>query len=251
MARTSALLKDRLATALSDAKKTGRIRNQSELAERVGIRRASISAWFTGDTKTLEGTNLAKAAEALGVDPHWLATGEHKVQEPGQSYGMEPILAWQHDEDLPPGDYIKIPRLEVTLAAGQGDEQRNLGLDMQLTFLKSETLAFRADWIRRMRLKPSKLASMKVSGDSMEERLYDGDAVVVDTSQIEVIDGRIYALWYDGGERVKRLYRLPGGGLMIRSDNEGKYPPITLSAEQAESVRVIGRVVHVSGEGGL
>jgi phage repressor protein C with HTH and peptisase S24 domain len=66
-----------------------------------------------------------------------------------------------------------------------------------------------------------------------------------------VIDGKVYALWYDGGERVKRLHRMPGGGLMIRSDNEAKYPPLKLSAEEAEQVRIIGRVVHVSGQGGL
>lgn len=73
---------------------------------------------------------------------------------------------------------------------------------------------------------------------------------MVDTSQTTVIDGKVYALWYDGGERVKRLYRLPGGGLKIKSDND-TYPAIELSADTVELVRIIGRVVHVAGEGGL
>lgn len=228
--------------------------NQSQLAARVGVSRASVSDWITGATKTLEGANLTKTADVLGVDARWLATGETpspRAAEPEGGYGLARILAWQHETDLPEGDYVLIPRFEVTLSAGGGDEQRNLGFQLQIDFIHSEPLAFRTDWIRKMKLKPSKLASMRVRGDSMAERLHDGDAVVIDTSQVEVIDGKIYALWYDGGERVKRLYRLPGGGLRIRSDNEARHPPIELVPEQAGLVRIIGRVVHVSGEGGL
>lgn len=84
----------------------------------------------------------------------------------------------------------------------------------------------------------------------MEERIQHGDALVVDTSQTDVMDGKVYALWYDGGERVKRLYRLPGGVLRIQSDNP-KHPTIEVPASEMEHVRIIGRVVHVSGEGGL
>lgn len=238
-------LKDRLKKALKDAGI-----NQSELALKVGISRASVSGWFTGETKTIEGSNLTKAAEALGVDPHWLATGESRAGEARAAYGIAPILAWEHPDELPEGDYVMIPRFEVQLSAGKGDEQRNL-FHMQIELITSEPLAFRADWIRKRQLKPGKLASMRVAGDSMENRLHDGDAVVIDTSQTEVIDGKVYALWYDGGERVKRLFRRPGGGLIVHSDNEKKYPQLTLTAAECEHLRVIGRVVHVSGEGGL
>jgi phage repressor protein C with HTH and peptisase S24 domain len=61
----------------------------------------------------------------------------------------------------------------------------------------------------------------------------------------------VYALWYEGGERVKRLYRMPGGGLRIRSDNAAEHPEIVLTAEYLGQVRIIGRVVHRSGTGGL
>jgi hypothetical protein len=105
-----------------------------------------------------------------------------------------------------------------------------LGFQFNIEFNRGETLAFRTDWIRKMRLNPSKLVSMRVYGDSMEERLHDGDAVVIDTSQIEVLDGKVYALWYDGGERVKRLYRMPGGGLSSaattrRNTRRSRSPP--------------------------
>jgi phage repressor protein C with HTH and peptisase S24 domain len=246
-------LKERITRAFDEAKKAGRVGSQAELAKKIGIERASVNAWFSGETHSIDGANLTKAADILGVSAHWLATGEGGMvaAEPRANYGLAPILAWEYEGDLPPGDYIQIPRFAVSLSAGQGDEQRNLGFQFHIEFNRGETLAFRTDWIRKMRLNPSKLVSMRVYGDSMEERLHDGDAVVIDTSQTEVLDGKVYALWYDGGERVKRLHRMPGGGLLIRSDNEAKYPPLSLTADQAQTVRIIGRVVHISGEGGL
>lgn len=245
-------LRERAKWALDRAKREGWVRNAADLAKRIGIERASVSGWLSGATKSVDRENAVKAGRILRIDPDWLSTGTGKpeVLEPGAAHGIEPILSWEHEDDLPAGDYVQIPRFEVHLSAGGGDEQRNL-FQMQIELLKSQPLAFRADWIRKKRLNPSKLASMQVVGDSMEDRLHDGDAIVIDTSQTEVSDGNVYALWYDGGERVKRLYRRPGGGLIIHSDNESKYPQLTLTPDEANHVRIIGRVVHVSGEGGL
>jgi phage repressor protein C with HTH and peptisase S24 domain len=244
-------LRERLEVAFADAKKHGRTASQSDLAKRLGISRASVSDWFSGKTKSLKGENLNRAAEIMGCDPNWLATGRRRPEPPRDEHPAgAPILAWEHDTDLPAGDYVQIPRFEVRLAAGKADEQRS-AFQLEIEQVRSAPMAFRADWIRQHKLKPSKLVAMEVSGDSMEERLHDGDAVVIDTSQTEVIDGKVYALWYDGGERVKRLYRRPGGGLIIHSDNRAKYPQLTLTADEAAQVRIIGRVVHLSGEGGL
>lgn len=192
--------------------------------------------------------------EELGKERGWMDTlhAAPGADEVIANLGISPLRTWEHESDLPEGEYAFIPRLDVRLSAGHGAEQGTLGLQLEIDFIKDQRpLAFRTDWIRRNHLRPNKLASMTASGDSGEPRIHDGDALVVDTSQCEIVDGRLYALWYDGGERVKRLYLLPGGGLLIRSDNEAKYPPLTLKAEQAESVRIIGRVVHVAGEGGL
>lgn len=219
----------------------------SDLARRISergeeISRASISEWVTGKSKpSME--NLVRISQVFECDPIWLATNDG--QPFYASVGLIPIHAWEHEDDLPKGDYAFIPRLEVRLSAGAGKDQ------IAFEFSKEQPQAFRADWIRKKKLKPAKLAVMTVSGDSMEDRMHDGDAVVVDTSQTEIVDGKVYALWYDGGERIKRLYRRPGAGIIIHSDNAAKYPQMTLQLGEAEHVRIIGRVVHVSGEGGL
>jgi phage repressor protein C with HTH and peptisase S24 domain len=164
--------------------------------------------------------------------------------EPPAAYGMEPILAWEHPDELPEGEFVMVPRLDVHLSAGGGREQ------VEIDLVKENPQAFRAEWIRLMRLKPNKLAAMRAAGESMEPTIHDGDSLLVDTAQTTVQDGKVYALWYDGGERVKRLFRLPGGGLRIVSDN-ARFPTVEVQARDQEHVRVIGRVVHRSGTGGL
>lgn len=168
----------------------------------------------------------------------------HTAEEPRAAYGMEPILAWEHQDDLPEGEFVMVPRLDVHLSAGGGREQ------VEIDLVKDNPQAFRAEWIRLMRLKPAKLAAMRAAGESMEPTIHDGDSLLIDTAQTTVVDGKVYALWYDGGERVKRLFRLPGGGLRIVSDNP-RFPTVEVPPSELEHVRVIGRVVHRSGTGGL
>jgi phage repressor protein C with HTH and peptisase S24 domain len=140
-----------------------------------------------------------------------------------------------------------VPRLEVHLSAGAGMGRNQV----EIEFNEQQPQAFRAEWVRQQHLRPRKLAAMTARGNSMEPTIHDSDSLLVDTSQTEVIDGKVYALWYEGGERVKRLYRMPGGGLRIRSDNASEHPEIVLGADYAGHVRIIGRVVHRSGTGGL
>jgi phage repressor protein C with HTH and peptisase S24 domain len=170
------------------------------------------------------------------------------AEEPALIYqSMQPILSWQHEDDLPDGEFVMIPRLEVHLSAGTGTGSSQV----EIEFNEKQPQAFRAEWIRQQHFKPKKLAAMTAKGNSMEPTINNGDSLLVDTSQVEVVDGRVYALWYEGGERVKRLYRMPGGGLRIRSDNAAEHPEILLGPDYSGSVRIIGRVVHRSGTGGL
>jgi phage repressor protein C with HTH and peptisase S24 domain/DNA-binding XRE family transcriptional regulator len=158
---------------------------------------------------------------------------------------LQPILAWEYEDELPPGEYVMVPRLDVHLSAGNGNEGQ-----IEISFSANQPQAFQAAWIRQKHLKPKKLAAMNANGHSMEPSIYDGDSLLVDTSQTDVKDGNVYALWYEGGERVKRLFRLPGGGLRIKSDNP-QHDTIELDADHQGHIRIIGRVVHRSGEGGL
>lgn len=224
--------------------------NQTEFAAAMDVAPANLTNWKARD---MPADQYAKAARVLGRSMDELVAGGQANVHTGESIpayavgrpSLAPIYAWQHEDDLPEGEFVFVPRLKVNLSAGHGRDQ------VEIEFVEAQPQAFRADWIRKEHLRPNKLASMYAAGDSMQPSIFDGDSLVIDTSQTEVLDGRVYALWYEGGERVKRLYRIPGGGLRIHSDNTADYPAIILDQDHVGHVRIIGRVVHRSGKGGL
>lgn len=70
-----------------------------DLAKACGVAPASVSDWRNGETQTIEGLNLIKAAEFLNVRAKWLADGtgsmrevhdhqKHKVMEVGTTYNQ-------------------------------------------------------------------------------------------------------------------------------------------------------------------
>jgi len=139
-------LEVRLKKALKDAGL-----KQSDLARAVGVKRASVSAWFSGATKSLEGTNLVKAAIALRVSPEWLATGSFKkhltTQEPPALYSLAPdqqtrLLAL-FDQLIPQQQQHFLREIEATVQANitthkyTSERLRSLDLENTGSFVKS------------------------------------------------------------------------------------------------------------------
>lgn len=218
------------------------LQTQTAMADKTGLAQSTIGRILRNESVPSADV-VRKCADALGVTVQEIYTGRAEVDE-SQS-AMRPIKTWEHEDDLPPGEFAFVKRLSLKVAAGPQGESVDLNDDDGL-----QPQAFRADWIRAKGLKPAALRSTEASGDSMEPTVFDGDAVVLNTADTQVQDKKVYVIWYDGGERIKRLFRLPGGGLRIKSDNE-QYAPIDLTADQAQHVRIIGRVVHRAGDGGL
>lgn len=217
---------------------------EQQFAVRVGVSRGAVQQWEKEGGTAPTRKNQPAVADLLGITVAELMADSASETDKRIESSLTPILAWDHEEDLPQGEYVFIPRLDIHLSAGNGREQ------IEVEFVKKLPQAFRADWIRDKKLSPNKLASMKVDGASMEPLLFDNDTVVVDISQNTVKDGKVFALWYEGGERIKRLWKLPGGGLRIKSDNP-EHETIDVLSANADSVRIIGRVVHKQGDGGL
>jgi transcriptional regulator with XRE-family HTH domain len=48
---------------------------QEELAQAIGVTNRTVSAWETGRAADVLAENLFAAADKMGVDPRWLATG--------------------------------------------------------------------------------------------------------------------------------------------------------------------------------
>jgi phage repressor protein C with HTH and peptisase S24 domain len=76
----------------------------------------------------------------------------------------------------------------------------------------------------------------------MEPVLPDGSTIGVDIGSTDIKDGKVYAIDHDGALRVKQLYKLPNGGLRLRSFNRDEWDDENLTPEQAQHVRIIGRM---------
>jgi phage repressor protein C with HTH and peptisase S24 domain len=126
---------------------------------------------------------------------------------------------------------------EVELAAGNGFTN--------IADITNHYIRFDLPTLNGAGVRSDKVACCKVSGDSMEPVLPDGATVAIDTSQQQIIDGRMYAINHGGMLRVKYLYRQPFGGVKIRSANPD-YEDELLSGEQVHDIRIIGRVFWFS-----
>ena len=74
----------------------------------------------------------------------------------------------------------------------------------------------------------------------MRPTIEDGEPLLVDVTDTDIIDGRIYVFTIGDQVLVKRLRRL-GRRLLMRADNRDLYPDEE-EVPMIEPVRIIGRV---------
>ena len=110
-------------------------------------------------------------------------------------------------------------------------------------------LAFDLDWIIKKGFKADNLKLFPVRGDSMSYTLNDGDLVLIDTSEREVVDGKIYALIVGDQQKIKRLKKTASGGFVIMSDNPSPtYENEIVESGDVDFIQIIGQAVHKSGD---
>ncbi|KKW92367.1 S24 family peptidase [Sphingobium chungbukense] len=129
---------------------------------------------------------------------------------------------------------ITVPRLSLGASAGPGsldEDERTAGV-----------MAFDANWLRHLGVRPQKISIIRVDGESMAPTLSDGDEIMVDHDDdaIRLRDG-VYVLRLDGVLMVKRVAMGPRRGLFsVLSDNP--HYPDWIDIDPA-LVMIVGRVV--------
>lgn len=152
---------------------------------------------------------------------------------------LQPIEVW--DDETPLGDdEVELPFFkEVELSAGKGSQV--------MLETHGRKLRFGKRTLSRKSIDPMAAGCVPVTGNSMEPVLPDGSTVGVDTGAIAVQDGKMYAIDHDGQLRVKLLYRIPGGGLRVRSYNDTEHPDERYDKDYVDShIRIIGKVFWYS-----
>ncbi len=204
---------DALLNRILDA--TG-IRSQSELAKELGIDRSGIT--HARNNNRIPDKWIVKLYRKFGFNPQWIESGQ------GRTY--------LHQPDDPEIEFRKIPKVAARLAAGSGSFE----CDPAIT----EELSFQTRWLARKGA-ANHMVAMEVFGQSMEPVIREGDTVLIDQSQKQIIAGAIYAVGVDDTILVKRLEKHPDQ-LVLCSDNPD-YEPIFLHRDETEKVRILGKVI--------
>lgn len=145
------------------------------------------------------------------------------------------IEGWDSNTPLHPDD-VEIPLYkEVEMAAGGGTSHS--------VEINGRKLRFALSTLRAAGVDPHSAACATVTGNSMERLIMDGATIGIDRSRTQIKDGKIYAIDHCGMLRVKSLYRAPGGGLRLHSENDSEHPDEIYTAEQvASDIKILGWV---------
>jgi phage repressor protein C with HTH and peptisase S24 domain/DNA-binding XRE family transcriptional regulator len=219
--------------------------SRPKLAERAGIPYSTLAGIENGDQQG--STELHKLARVLQCTVDYLVSGrETQVNEVRQGWltdlaspvdepFLRPIVVWDDPKDLPPESTVFLKKLDFHLSAGNG------GPDPDAVEQTDKVTPFRADFVAAQGWTPRTHFTMRCSGESMEPTIQDAAPVVIATNERTIRSGKIYAILLDGEPLLKRLDKLPGGKIRVRSDNPA--PAYEAFIVEEAEVQVIGRAV--------
>jgi len=196
------------------------ITSQTELASALNINRSAITQARKKDS--IPDKWILQLYRSFGLDPDWVEAGI------GQKFQKEP------DSD---SIYKDIPKVKARLSAGGGSFE--VGSEIEGYY------AFRKDWLATKGT-INKMVLMDICGNSMEPAMKDGDTILIDESQKDVLAGAIYAVGVDDTIMVKRLEKHPNK-LVLLSDNKD-YSPVYIHGSEINSVRIIGKGIWICRE---
>lgn len=210
------------------------------VADFFDVKPPSIQDWIKRGTIGKEKLPKLWAYFADVVGPeHWGLT-EYPAQVAHE------ILPFDDEEEMS-DDYVLIKESEVKFQGGNGRKA------VYEEILSSVPIAYRRDFFIKNKRSAANCKRFKVHGQSMESTLFEDDSVLVDLSDVSIIDGKVYAFRFGDDLRIKRLYKKVDGGLIVHSDNPNHLPrDEEIRAEDVDTyITIIGRVIDKSGAGGL
>lgn len=185
-----------------------------DVARKVGVSAATISRWESGDIANMKRDKIVNLANALSVSP-------------------AVIMGWEQPatDTYPKGVVINVLG---RVAAGIPIEAIEEIIDTEEI---SQEMASTGEFF-----------GLKIHGDSMEPRMYEGDVVIV-RKQEDADSGDIVIAMVNGDDATcKRLVKYENGINLLSLNS--KYAPIVFSKEEIETkpVRIIGKVVELRGK---
>lgn len=227
-------LAERLTYAFDKAKEVCPFKSKAGLARHCNVKPPSVTDWFNGKTKSLSYENAIKAAEYLEINVQWLLGRDTDIHS--QSVGV----VYEGSNENEEKDLIAIPEYEITFGAGSHPDPTFSEIS------ESVKAYYRPEWFARRGINPDNCKRFKVSGCSMEPMIWDGDTILVDCKPQKIVAGRVYAFGHGGEMKVKILYPMLDGSIVVKSYNPEVKDEQLLPCDLSSFV-LIGRVRDRSG----
>ncbi len=197
-----------------------------ELANKIGVREATVQRYESGAIKNIKYNTLIKIAEALDCKPEYLMSWSDKP----------------HGNSNNPKQKKNSVRIPVygNIAAGVPIEEIEDVEDWEDFEINGNN---GHDYI-----------ALRIKGDSMTPRICDGDVIII-RLQPTVENGELAAVRVNDGfadsvdATCKRVKFTVDGGIMLQSLNPD-YPPMYYSRQDIleKGVEIIGKVVELRGK---
>nr|WP_315542412.1 helix-turn-helix transcriptional regulator [uncultured Aggregatibacter sp.] len=214
-------LAERLATLMAE-----KGLSQAELARIIGVKQPSIFKILSG--QTLNPKNILEIATALGVNAHWLKTGEGSPDAD--------VFAFTSEKD--DAHTLRVDLLDAELAAHSSGIINAEYPDV------ISSIFFTHEGVKRILGKTTTdgVYMFKVPTDSMAPTITQNDIVFIDTNVKEYIGEGVYSFNLNGETYIKRLQRLPTGVIMALSDNP-LYHPFEITEDLFDTAKIIGKFI--------
>lgn len=205
---------------------------QADIVKATGATKGAVSKWVAG-------VNIPKAeflqdlAILLQTSQNWLLTGNSEKNIKSDLSALtevQPIIVNQETDK----DFIWIDVVEANFSCGIGEP-----IEFHFDGINGK-FPFTAAFFQRKHVDPKNMKIIKAKGDSMADFINDGDMVGIDISKQEIIDGQVYAIYFEGEAMIKQIFKEEGGKLTLHSFNP-KYRDREVSENNGISFKVIGR----------
>ncbi len=224
-----------------------------EFARKTGFSRAVVDKYKNGISDPSR-SRLVAMARVANVSLEWLATGygprtprgipalqerDRKAMADGTFWDKSPEEQEALDEANMQG-FVSLPVMNIMASAGGGAAA--------LTEHQTGVIKFDRAWLyNTWHLNPNDLFTMPTMGESMEPTIKAGEYLLASRAEDHLKPGDgIYIVRLDGHILVKRLQPLPGGKLMVSSDNPA-YKPFEVELDDGIDFAILGKVVLVHG----
>ncbi|EHU1403016.1 helix-turn-helix domain-containing protein [Acinetobacter baumannii] len=224
--------------------------SQADLMRLTGAARGTVSGWVNGSNNP-SAKHIEALATALKTTSRWILTGKEKqnltnfnMQEFMDKHGLSKKDESSFDvNDIQSasvveygGDdgFIWIDVVEASFSCGTGES-----IEFHFDVINGKQ-PFPPSFFKQKNVHPDCMRIIKAKGDSMADKIDDGDLVGIDISQTDIIDGQIYAVYFEGEGMIKQIFKEEGGKLILHSLNS-KYRDREVTEQNGLNFKVMGR----------